>query len=178
MILPQGNQDAFKFLLHQLHHNSWAGVVDLPENTLLLVPFKENLLGILLTKMNVTVARNRPPSPDTSKQISDVYALSVKYQREGQLQFDDTLIDGFYDPGRMADILPFREYHTQPVNLETREILLVDSRTDAKLAQIVRRAHDIMNCFTDIESQARVLALFVSNCFGGDFPPDLCTVNS
>ena len=35
---------------------------------------------------------------------------------------------------------------------------------------MVQRARDLISSFTDPETQARVLSLYVSNCFGGDFP--------
>jgi len=160
-----GNAEMFNFLLQQLNKNSWAGVVDLPQNTLLLVPFRqEKLLGIVLTKMNVTKLNqfgHEPPPPPLN--------LSLKYNRECELEIEDKIADGFYDPGR-GEFLSLEEYQRQPVNLTTREILLVDSRTDVKLKSYVHRAQEMLHNFADVESQARVLALFVSNCFGGDFP--------
>lgn len=75
----------------------------------------------------------------------------------------------FFDGGR-ADFCPLQEYKKQPPNQQPREVLLVDSTQDKKLASYVRRAEEMLNRFADVESQARVLALFVSNCFGGDFP--------
>lgn len=51
-----------------------------------------------------------------------------------------------------------------------REVLLVDSSKDQRLSSIIVRATEMINNFADLESQARVLALFVANCFGGDSP--------
>jgi hypothetical protein len=78
------------------------------------------------------------------------------------------------------------------VNPLTREVLLVDSSVDLKLVATVKRAAELLSgnypkfyffvtqmflliltiflAFYDQESKARVLALFVSNMFGGDFP--------
>lgn len=164
-----GNSETFLFLLQQLSKNHWAGVVDLPENTLLLVPFRqEKLLGILLSKMNVTLA-NRMPYSGTNDVSDAATQISLKYNRDGELKFEDKLINGFYDPGRNG-FLTLEEYNRQPLCKNAREVLLVDVNLDSKLCSYVRRASEMLQSFPDTESQARVLALFVSNCFGGDFP--------
>jgi hypothetical protein len=52
--------------------------------------------------------------------------VSLKYNRDGEIQLGDKIPDGFYDPGR-SEFLSLDEYQKQAVNLTTREILLVDS---------------------------------------------------
>lgn len=173
---PLGNQDTFCFVIQQLIKNGWAGVVDFPQNTLLLMPIsREKMLGIVLSKMNVTIATHTPSSPTKlSKQMA--YSLSMKYNQEGQLNFDNQMVDGFYDPGRLSTegssvTFPTLEsFEGQPYNKGTREVLLVDSTKDPLLSEIVRRAESMLQSFADLESQARVLSIFVSNCFGGDSP--------
>lgn len=153
--------ELFGCFLQKLTTHFWAGVVDLPENTLLLVPVsQEKMLGILLSKMNVTITNRVQPAPQVTKDVSE------KYNREDELKFEDKLVNGFYDPGR-GTYLPLDEYLRQPVIQNGREVIVVDSTTDSKLAAYVHRACEMLQNFPDSESQARVLALFVANCFGG-----------
>jgi len=165
----QADADFFQIFCEKLTHNHWAAVVDLPENTLLLTPFQDKVLAIVLTKMNITLALKNAQLQSTLNGESDVSSVSQKYNKEGELTFDDRILNGFYDPGRVEPFLSLEEYSLQPFH-EGREVLLLDSSKDCKLVSYVQRSEELLSNFADMQSQARVLALFVSNCFGGDFP--------
>jgi hypothetical protein len=47
-------------MLGQLHRKGWASVLELPRNTLLLVPHKDRPLGILLPKLDLKCAHPNP----------------------------------------------------------------------------------------------------------------------
>jgi hypothetical protein len=132
------------------------------------------------------IALSTAMEQDSVKEDQQAFEISQKYHNDGELKFYDKMVDGyselnviisfvniyikrFFDGGR-SDFCSLQEYKKQPPNQQPREVLLVDSTQDKKLASIVARAEEMLNRFADIESQARVLALFVSNCFGGDFP--------
>ena len=211
--------DFFRYTHQTLSSNHLANVVDLPTNTLLLSPLKQDrLLGMLLTKMNLfqsipastspmppqiatnpnvsvngnsnpqnvappssvqilastapLVATNVSPAPTNNNHEQQLIKtnMSYKYHKIGELDFTDRITDGFYDPGRSCPFQSLEEYTKQPIDLNCREILLIDTRIDKKLVHTLRKAQEMNANFADTESQARVLALFVSNCFGGTFP--------
>eukprot|EP01114_Cavostelium_apophysatum_P017628 TRINITY_DN5290_c0_g1_i1.p1 TRINITY_DN5290_c0_g1~~TRINITY_DN5290_c0_g1_i1.p1 ORF type:complete len:952 (+),score=258.97 TRINITY_DN5290_c0_g1_i1:288-3143(+) len=161
------NMDRFDQTWQQLLRNNWAAVVELADSTLLLTPSDDKtMVAIVLSRMNVTYDVNK--AGPTSR--NEAERISAKYHEQGELSFEDRLVDGFYDPGRCRSFLSQSEYQSQPLDASGREILLVDSTIDGKLASYMQRAQEMLNRFTDLESQARVLALFVSNCLGGDRP--------
>ena len=120
--------------LYHLTATGTIAVIELEENTLFLVPFRqERIYAVLLHKV-VDVSHFFPRG---------LYSLSVKYHREGRLA--DRMMDGFYDPGRVGEILEISEYQNMKVDPMTREVLLVDSNMDAKLAANVKRAEELLN---------------------------------
>lgn len=118
------------------------------------------------------------PLPNSLNIIQSELARSLteKYYHTGELDFNDRLVDGFYDPGRCpspsasSTLLSLNAYLEQTVDLEKREVLLIDSNFDKNLRQLARQAKEMLNAFADTESQIRVLSLFVSNAQGGIHP--------
>lgn len=133
----QGAKDAerFRAFVHKLRKNCWAGVIDLPENTILLLPVQGEdqdrlLFAILLTKMSarkMDEAGMQFTTPCTAAQaLSSPATLSYKYWQEGEVKFEECLENGFYDPGRVSGFLALEEYRKQCVSAD-REVLLLDS---------------------------------------------------
>jgi hypothetical protein len=97
---------SYDLLLYQLTVTGTIAVVELPENTLFLVPFRhERIYAVLLHKVVDTSDFQILVTP---RGTSPVFSLSAKYHVEGRLQ--EKMLDGFYDPGRIGDIVKLDEY--------------------------------------------------------------------
>ncbi|KAG8098120.1 hypothetical protein GUJ93_ZPchr0013g36210 [Zizania palustris] len=104
--------------------------------------------------------------------------LSYKYSVESFCSIDDHLPDGFYDAGRDMPFMPLEEYE-RSIGLYAREVILLDREQDEELDAIASSAQILLSslmtpgCFVTDEDagqdllRASVLALFVSDCFGG-----------
>lgn len=79
------------------------------------------------------------------------------------MDFNETLIDGFYDAGRSTfDLLENLENLNQ-----SREVILLDKTRDPRLRDVITRAQEFLKPFGDLDTKIRLLAMFVSNQMGG-----------
>lgn len=119
------------------------------------------------------------PKPSKSRRpVEDCSSLSCKYSMESFCSVDDHLPDGFYDAGRDRPFLSLQEYE-QSLCLDSREVILLDRDKDEELDAIASSAHKLLSSFrrsyakeikdyeVDNLQRASILALFVSDCFGG-----------
>ncbi|KAL5701118.1 hypothetical protein ACHQM5_026492 [Ranunculus cassubicifolius] len=121
------------------------------------------------------------PKPKKSqKPFSSSTYLSNKYSTESLCEVDDHLPDGFYDAGRCRPFMPL-ECYEKNLCLDTREVIVVDREIDDELDVIISSAKELVTSMkqpssmveleehsTDDDLQrASLLALFVSNWFGG-----------
>jgi hypothetical protein len=114
------------------------------------------------------------------KPANDHIALSSKYSTTSFCGTEDYLPDGFYDAGRERPFLPMKNYE-QNVHIDSREIILMDREKDEELDGVALCAQALVYHFKqingsdkgsgqiviDILQVASVLALFVSDHFGG-----------
>lgn len=105
---------------------------------------------------------------------------SSQYSRVSFCGVDDYLSDGFYDAGRDRPFMPLSVYEKN-LQLESREVILVDRERDEKLDVIVLCAQALVSRFRQINGLlkergheaidslqiASLLAIFVSDHFGG-----------
>ncbi|KAM0929646.1 hypothetical protein ACQ4PT_001660 [Festuca glaucescens] len=119
------------------------------------------------------------PKPSKCPRPFDECAkLSYKYSVESFCSIDDHLPDGFYDAGRDMPFMPLEEYE-RSLGLYAREVILLDREQDEELDAIASSAQLLLSSLkrpnyseTDEDAgqdllRASVLALFVSDCFGG-----------
>lgn len=120
------------------------------------------------------------PKPSKRRPIDDNSEISCKYSSNSFCGIDDHLPDGFYDAGRDRPFLPLHSYE-QNANLDSREVILLDRRTDEVLDAIVLCAQALVFHFKQFNESnkgngessiynlqvASLLALFVSDHFGG-----------
>ncbi|XXG76763.1 hypothetical protein AAC387_Pa08g1050 [Persea americana] len=106
--------------------------------------------------------------------------LSYKYSIKSFCCSSDRLPDGFYDAGRDCPFMPLQHYE-QGLRLDSREVILVDRERDEDLDAIVLTAQVLVSSLKQSQSsseekehfsldnlqRASLLALFVSDCFGG-----------
>ncbi|WOK99239.1 hypothetical protein Cni_G07951 [Canna indica] len=112
------------------------------------------------------------------KPVEDFSNLSCKYSIQSICSIDDHIPDGFYDAGRDRQFKPLQDFE-QNLSLDSREVILLDRDKDEELDAIVFSAQLLMSSLrrsslTGIEEnvvdnlhRASILALFVSDCFGG-----------
>uniref|UniRef100_A0A5B6ZW31 Putative ras guanine nucleotide exchange factor L n=1 Tax=Davidia involucrata TaxID=16924 RepID=A0A5B6ZW31_DAVIN len=121
------------------------------------------------------------PKPRKSRRPTDDHSdLSRKYSNRSFCSAEDRLPDGFYDAGRDRPFMPLKIYE-QNLNLNSREVILVDRERDEELDAIALCAQSLVFHFKQINGSARekgqvaignlqiasLLALFVSDHFGG-----------
>ncbi|KAK1270768.1 Phosphoenolpyruvate carboxylase kinase 1 [Acorus gramineus] len=106
-------------------------------------------------------------------------SISCKYSTESFCSIDDHLPDGFYDAGRDRPFMPLQNYE-HVLSLDSREVILVDRERDEELDAIAMSAQNLVSslkrsrhlteeedCASTTLHRASILALFVSDCFGG-----------
>ncbi|PIA64690.1 hypothetical protein AQUCO_00100266v1 [Aquilegia coerulea] len=103
-------------------------------------------------------------------------SLSNKYCTESFCSVNDHLPDGFYDAGRSRPFMPLESYE-KSLCLDSREVILVDRERDNELDVLVSSAKVLLSRLKQPSSlielgdddlqRATLLALFVSNWFGG-----------
>ncbi|KAF9607036.1 hypothetical protein IFM89_030809 [Coptis chinensis] len=121
------------------------------------------------------------PKPSKSQKPFDCHSyLSNKYSTESFCSINDRLPDGFYDAGRDRPFMPLQSYE-QSLCLDSREVILVDREMDAELDVVASSAKALVSRLNqrslldkhgeeladDDLQRASLLALFVSNWFGG-----------
>ncbi|XP_077239811.1 leucine-rich repeat protein kinase family protein [Tasmannia lanceolata] len=123
---------------------------------------------------------NNPKPSKCRKPIDEGLILSCKYSRESFCSINDHLPDGFYDAGRDRPFKSLQNYE-HSLCFDSREVILVDRERDEELDAIALSAQVLMSSLkqqrsstkekeessVDDSQRALVLALFVSNCFGG-----------
>lgn len=68
----------------------------------------------------------------------------------------ERIVDGWYDAGRSAQFASFETLENmQGSNNNAREVILVDSRRDMRLKDIVDKAESLLNAFSDLEAKIR-----------------------
>lgn len=106
---------------------------------------------------------------------------SQKYSIESFCGVNDHLPDGFYDAGRDRPFKPLINFEKENLCLDSREVILVDRKRDEELDAIALSAQNLFpglknsRQWNEEESSSRIddfhrallLALFVSDCFGG-----------
>lgn len=135
---------------------------------------------------NLTVKSKRHSDKDLDnpkpskfrKPVVDCSYLANKYCVESFCSIEDHLPDGFYDAGRDRPFKSLQEYE-QCVCIESREVILLDREKDEELDAIALSARLLLSNFqrcnlAPVENGVfddlpivSILALFVSDCFGG-----------
>lgn len=83
----------------------------------------------------------------------------------GPLNATDRIENGFYDPGHQISTEPLtslESYQTQAVDLESREVILVDEDKDERLLKYMNLSKTLVRQATTFEAKLSTLALFVS----------------
>lgn len=131
----------------------------------------------LKSKRHPDMDSNPKPSK-CPRPIDERSKLSYKYSVESFCSIDDHLPDGFYDAGRDMPFMSLEEYE-RSLGLYAREVILLDREQDEELDTIASSAQLLLSSLTRPSScemeedaghdllRASVLALFVSDCFGG-----------
>ncbi|OVA03456.1 Protein kinase domain [Macleaya cordata] len=129
------------------------------------------------------------PKPSKSRRpVDDCSNLSWKYSTESFCSIKDRLPDGFYDAGRDRPFSSLQSYE-HSVCLDSREVILVDRKRDEELDVITLSAQALVSPLKQPSSlikeggqlvvnnlqRASLLALFVSNWFGGSDRSNLIT---
>lgn len=123
---------------------------------------------------------DNPKPSKYRKPTSDPYFLSCQYSRISFCGAGDRLPDGFYDAGRHRPFMPLPTYENNTY-VNTREVILLDREKDEELDAILLRARALVCRFrqmrssineqrdltTEVLQTASLLALFVSDHFGG-----------
>nr|AFN19672.1 serine/threonine receptor-like cytoplasmic kinase [Bambusa balcooa] len=121
---------------------------------------------------------SNPKPSKCPRPIDECSKLSYKYSVESFCSIDDHLPDGFYDAGRDMPFMPLEEYE-RSLGLYAREVILLDREQDEELDAIASSAQLLLSSLkrpsfseTDEDAghdllRASMLALFVSDCFGG-----------
>ncbi|XP_015941514.1 uncharacterized protein LOC107467022 isoform X1 [Arachis duranensis] len=114
------------------------------------------------------------------KPIVDASILACKYSKFSICGIEDHLSDGFYDAGRDRPFMPLESYE-QNQCLDSREVILLDRKRDEELDAVLLSAQALvtnlkklnglntrgMHAVVDSLQTASLLALFVSDHFGG-----------
>lgn len=121
------------------------------------------------------------PKPRKSRKSTDRHLdMSSKYSTLSFCSIDDHLPDGFYDAGRDRPFLPLSSYEKN-LHLGSREVIIMDRGRDEELDALTLCAQELLfqfnqiysstkdegNIFLDKLQIASLLALFVSDHFGG-----------
>uniref|UniRef100_A0A0A9AUQ1 Protein kinase domain-containing protein n=1 Tax=Arundo donax TaxID=35708 RepID=A0A0A9AUQ1_ARUDO len=121
---------------------------------------------------------SNPKPSKYPRPIDECSKISYKYSVESFCSIDDHLPDGFYDAGRDMPFMSLEEYE-RSLGLYAREVILLDREQDEELDAIASSAQLLLSSLkrpssfeTDEDAghdllRASVLALFVSDCFGG-----------
>ncbi|XP_020586040.1 uncharacterized protein LOC110028506 [Phalaenopsis equestris] len=121
---------------------------------------------------------DNPKPAKFRKPVVDCSYLASKYCVESFCSFEDHLPDGFYDAGRDRPFKSLQEYE-QCVCIDSREVILLDREKDEELDAITLSARLLLSNFRrcnlapaedgvfDDFPIVSILALFVSDCFGG-----------
>ncbi|KAF6161821.1 hypothetical protein GIB67_008582 [Kingdonia uniflora] len=123
---------------------------------------------------------NNPKPSKSRRPVGDHSNLSCKYSIESFCSSNDHLPDGFYDAGRDRPFMSLQNYD-QSLSLDSREVILVDRERDEELDVIALSAQALLSPLKqqnisvqdgkemaiDNLQRASLLALFVSNWFGG-----------
>ncbi|URD74714.1 STYKc [Musa troglodytarum] len=133
---------------------------------------------ILQSKRHSDKDLDNPKPSKFRKPVEDFSDLSCKYSIQSHCSVDDHIPDGFYDAGRHQPFRSLQDFE-QNLCLDSREVILLDRRKDEELEAIIFSAQLLMSSFKRSSSNGReenlvdnflrasVLALFVSDCFGG-----------
>lgn len=121
------------------------------------------------------------PKPRKSRRPTDRHLdLSTKYSTMSFCSIEDHLPDGFYDAGRDRPFLPLSSYEKN-LHLGSREVIVMDRERDEELDAVTLCAQELLfhvnqiygstkdagDTFLDKLQIASLLALFVSDHFGG-----------
>eukprot|EP01018_Ginkgo_biloba_P004060 Gb_34638 [translate_table: standard] len=123
---------------------------------------------------------NNPKPSKRRRSVDEFSKVSQKYCSESFCSVSDHLPDGFYDAGRDRPFKPLRNFEKESLCLDSREVILVDRERDEELDVIALSAQQLISGFKqprqgteeknsriDNFHRASLLALFVSDCFGG-----------
>lgn len=121
---------------------------------------------------------SNPKPTKCPRPVNEWSSLSCKYSNESFCSIDDHLPDGFYDAGRSRPFLSLQEYD-RSLLFDSREVILLDREKDEELDAIALSAQILLSTMKrscsnineevmdDNLQRASVLALYVSDCFGG-----------
>lgn len=122
--------------------------------------------------------KDHNPKPSKFRRPVDDLYLSCKYSTESFCSINDHLPDGFYDAGRDRPFMSLHDYE-HSLCLDSREVILLDREKDEELDAIALTAQILLSSLIrsnlavehdkslDNLQRASILALFVSDCFGG-----------
>lgn len=138
----------------------------------------DTLKFIVKSKRHCDRDLDNPKPSKFRRPVDNCSFLSCKYSTESFCSIDDHLPDGFYDAGRDRPFMSLEEYE-QSLCLDSREVILLDRDRDEELDAIASSAQMLLSSFrrscsgenkdheVDNLQRASILALFVSDCFGG-----------
>ncbi|KAI3774434.1 hypothetical protein L1987_48989 [Smallanthus sonchifolius] len=115
------------------------------------------------------------PKPSKSRKPIDIHLdMSSKYSAMSFCSIEDSLPDGFYDAGRDRPFLPLSDYDKN-LHLGSREVIVMDRERDEELDAVTKCAKALLFHLNQTHGStepdklqiASLLALFVSNHFGG-----------
>ncbi|PKA48812.1 Mitogen-activated protein kinase kinase kinase YODA [Apostasia shenzhenica] len=121
---------------------------------------------------------DNPKPTKFRRPVVDCSSMAKKYCMESFCGIDDHLPDGFYDAGRERPFMSLQEYE-ECISIDSREIILLDREKDEELNAIALSARLLLSNFKRFDlshaeevifdglPRASVLALLVSDCFGG-----------
>ncbi|KAG0621501.1 hypothetical protein M758_3G025100 [Ceratodon purpureus] len=129
------------------------------------------------TEENPHPSKRRRSRPDFSE-------ISYKYYSESFCGFNERLPDGFYDAGRDRPFSSLEDLEKEQPSFNSREVILVDRKRDEDLHDIALSAEQLLgrlgstlpksgekeikrSVTMDTFQRITMLALFVSDCFGG-----------
>lgn len=157
-------------------HSSYCSVDEL--NVIDKYSFAEASNVTMKSKRHSDKDLDNPKPSKFRKPIVDCSYLANKYCVESFCSIEDHLPDGFYDAGRDRPFKSLQEYE-QSVCIDSREVILLDREKDEELDAIALSARLLLSNFQrcnlasaedvvfDDLPIVSILALFVSDCFGG-----------
>ncbi|CAM6037021.1 unnamed protein product [Sphagnum compactum] len=168
------------------HNNVKSSLTFLEENSKPNVESEDDGGSGELTDASLGLRRHgsdtdRNPKPSKRRRSAqDFSKLSYKYCSESFCGFNDRLPDGFYDAGRDRQFCSLDVLEKEQPSFDSREVILVDREQDEELDAITLSAQQLLGRLGSLGSttetcrgvadnyqRAAVLALFVSDCFGG-----------
>jgi hypothetical protein len=125
------------------------------------------------THSEQTPAETHSDTLTTAKTIAKIEPVQLTSRQKyfvGPLNSTDRIENGFYDPGHQIANEPLtslESYKNQAVDVEMREVILVDEDKDERLMKYLGLSRTLVQQATSFEAKLGTLALFVTTVMGG-----------